>query len=279
MMKETGKSRAFIYAILIHLVFFSMLVVSFEWTPRPQLAGPQGNVVKAVVVNETKVQQEMKKLKQADRRKQAQKEADLKKLNERVAREQQRLDDLQKKRQQQEAQRQEAERRRAEAQAKQKQRERQEAQRLQKIKEQQEAAEKKRKEEEKRLAELKAKEAEQERRRKEAEQALQAQLAQEQARRDQSTVEQYMGLIKQKVERNWVRPAGWPPGQTCKVDIHLIPDGEVADVRIVKSCGTPLFDQSVESAVSRASPLPLPPDTALFDRFREITFNFNPKEQ
>ncbi len=165
----------------------------------------------------------------------------------------------------------------------------QEAERLKELKAKKEALAKKRKEEQERLAKIKAEKErqrklkeEEERRRKAAEQALQEQLAQEeaqrQAQRDESTTRKYMDLIQQKVTRNWVRPAGWQKGQTCKVDIQLIPGGDVANVQIVDSCGSPLADQSVETAVSRAAPLPLPPDGALFNRFREITFIFNPKE-
>jgi len=44
----------------------------------------------------------------------------------------------------------------------------------------------------------------------------------------------------------------------------------------VRSSGDPTFDRSVETAVYRAAPLPLPPDSALFDRFRELQFIFSP---
>ncbi len=60
--------------------------------------------------------------------------------------------------------------------------------------------------------------------------------------------------------------------------VNLIPGGDVIDVRIVRSCGDPVFDSSVERAVYRASPLPVPPaDSGLFDRFRELEFVFNPQ--
>ena len=45
---------------------------------------------------------------------------------------------------------------------------------------------------------------------------------------------------------------------------------------VVRSSGDPLFDRSVETAVLKASPLPLPTDASLFNHFREINFNFDP---
>lgn len=297
-------SRPLVLAIVVHVVFLAILVVSFQWTPAVQEASSQDQVVKAVAVDENKVQAEMNKLRQAERLKKSHQQQQLKELQEKVAREQQHLKALQKQRQEQAARAKAETRRKAEAQrraaalarreearrlADLKRQRQEEAQRLQKMRAQQQALEEKREAEQQRLAKLKAEQEkerkrkeEEERQRKEAEKALQQQLAEEeaqrQAQRDQSIVQQYIELIRQKVTRNWVRPAGWKPGQSCKVDIQLIPGGDVADAHIVDSCGSPLFDQSVVTAVSKASPLPLPPDGALFDRFRDITFDFNPKE-
>jgi colicin import membrane protein len=130
----------------------------------------------------------------------------------------------------------------------------------------------------KRKAEAEAKQkAEAEAKRKaEAEAALQAQLAAEQEARAQGVVAEYVAYIQEKVERNWLRPAGSPAGLSCIVQVKLIPGGDVAGVRIVQGSGDRVFDRSVESAVYKASPLPLPPETALFTYFREINFVFKP---
>ena len=58
--------------------------------------------------------------------------------------------------------------------------------------------------------------------------------------------------------------------------VRLIPGGDVVSVSVVRSSGDPVFDRSVETAVLKASPLPLPEDPALFKHFREINFNFDP---
>ncbi len=67
-----------------------------------------------------------------------------------------------------------------------------------------------------------------------------------------------------------------PAGLSCLIRVKLIPGGEVVDAKVVRSSGDPLFDRSVETAVLKASPLPMPADVAMFKYFREINFNFNP---
>ena len=147
--------------------------------------------------------------------------------------------------------------------------------------------------EEKRLAELEAKrrmeeeqrrKAEEERqRRAEEERALQEQIAAENARLEQErqllaskTVSKYTTLIRQKVSRNWIRPAGSRNDLTCTVSVRVIPGGDVVGVTVVNTSGDPVFDRSVETAVRRASPLPIPTDPLVFERMREITFIFDP---
>lgn len=63
----------------------------------------------------------------------------------------------------------------------------------------------------------------------------------------------------------------------CKILVRLIPSGDVVSVRITQSSGNIAFDRSVEMAVNKASPLPVPKsDTGLFDHFREVEFVFDP---
>ncbi len=86
-------------------------------------------------------------------------------------------------------------------------------------------------------------------------------------------------LIRQKVERNWVRPAGWTKGMECVVRVRLAPTGEVMNATIARPSGSPAFDRSVENAVYKASPLPLPEDKGLFEHFRELELRFRPEGQ
>jgi colicin import membrane protein len=113
--------------------------------------------------------------------------------------------------------------------------------------------------------------------RAEAEAALQEQLrAEQELARAKSALAEFIPYIQDKVQRNWLRPPGSPQGLACLVKVRLIPGGEVASVNVIRSSGDPVFDRSVELAVLKASPLPLPNDAALFNHFREINFNFDP---
>jgi colicin import membrane protein len=87
------------------------------------------------------------------------------------------------------------------------------------------------------------------------------------------------GLIRERVTRNWNRPKGAPDGLDCLVRVRLAPGGEVLDVSIVKSSGNSLFDRSVENAVYKAAPLPVPDDPKLFQYIREINIKFDPKDR
>ncbi|MGQ0618789.1 MAG: cell envelope integrity protein TolA [Panacagrimonas sp.] len=79
-------------------------------------------------------------------------------------------------------------------------------------------------------------------------------------------------LLNEHIRTRWLRPPGLPPGLRCKVRIEILPNGEVISVKIVQSSGNPSFDNSVENAVYKSSPLPLPEDPKAFERVLEPTF-------
>ena len=85
---------------------------------------------------------------------------------------------------------------------------------------------------------------------------------------------QYIALIQQKVERNWVRPASAQAGLECEVAVMQIPGGDVINVKTVRCNGDDTVRRSIEDAVRRSSPLPLPANSLLFDR--NLTFFFTP---
>ena len=64
----------------------------------------------------------------------------------------------------------------------------------------------------------------------------------------------------------WIRPPSLPDNLRCQVEITLLPSGAVQSVRVVQSSGSPAFDDSVKTAVEKASPLPLPQDPKAFVR-------------
>jgi colicin import membrane protein len=79
--------------------------------------------------------------------------------------------------------------------------------------------------------------------------------------------------IVARIQRAWIRPPSAQPGIECIVSVTQVPGGEVTAVRVTScSGGDAALRESVEAAVYRASPLPSPPDPALFERNLELTF-------
>jgi len=55
-------------------------------------------------------------------------------------------------------------------------------------------------------------------------------------------------------------------------DVSLLPNGEVLNVRRRKSSGNPGYDDAVERAILKSSPLPKPDDPSMFQRQLELKF-------
>ena len=249
-----GRIRAIVYAVLVNAVAIGLAVVGFRWNMTP---GGDEQVVQAVAIPS----EPLRKPEEVDKR--VQQEAEARKKAEAEKRHQ---DELKNKQAEELRKKQEEE----------KVKERELAERKKKEAEEQEikirAAELERKNEEKRQQKL-------------TEQALQEQLAAEEKARQQATfaarsaseVDKYKILIRQRVSRSWNRPVGIAKGLKCVVRVRLTPSGEVLSASVVRSSGNPIFDRSVEYAVYKAAPLPLPEDPALFDNFRDIEFLFSPE--
>ncbi|MDH3948750.1 MAG: cell envelope integrity protein TolA [Gammaproteobacteria bacterium] len=278
--------RAVLGAILAHLLFVAILVVSFRFSETSIEFGEPQEIIEAVAVDEKVIQAELDKIKAAEQRK----KDDARKAREARLKEQRRKEELKK---QQAA----AAKKLKEQKAAEKKRlaelEKKKKEKLAAEKKRQEA-DRKRKEEEARLAKL-----EQERKAKEKQEALQAEIArqeaelqkqleaeqqarQAEARRQAnlSEINKYRSLIKEEVTRHWNIPATAHDDLICEVKVRLIPSGDVVDVQVVKSSGDPAFDNSVEKAVYRAAPLSVPPvESGLFEEFREVVFQFEPRNR
>ena len=284
--------RAVLYAVLVHLVMIGLLMINVDWSSMTKVSPQHSSIpVQARVVEENLLEQELQRQQQEEERQQAAETERQRQLEEQAAearrqreQEEQRLADL-KRQQAEEAKRLEearasAQKEKAAADAKRKAEEeaRQKVATEAKRKAEAEAAAKRKAEAE---ADAKRK-AEAEARRKVEEAARQTELAAERARMDQErqravagAINQYTALIHDRVRRNWRLPPNWR-GLSCKVSVKLIPGGDVASVRIVRSSGDPVFDRSVESAVFQAAPLPVPSEPHLFEAFREFNFIFDP---
>lgn len=112
-----------------------------------------------------------------------------------------------------------------------------------------------------------------------AEQAeAQRKLAAAQAAAARALNEKYVSLIQNHVKRQIVEPPNLQGNPQVEFDVTLIPGGEVLNVRLRRSSGVSAYDEAVERAIRKASPLPLPPDPALFQQFRELHLRIRPKE-
>ncbi len=283
---------AMMYAILVHVALAVILFVSLEWTDLPTPAQPEVNIVKAVAVDESRILAELEKLKKAEAKKENQEKVKQNRLDKQAReakakrqREEKRLAKLRKEREaekkrqkKQQKERKVEEKRIAAEQAKKKKE-------VERLKAEQASLEKKRIAEEKRLADAAAKRKMlDEKRRRDAEAtARRAEFAAEQQRMETANRKRldslrgrYIADIKNKVERNWIRPASAGPDSSCKVAVSQIPGGEVVNVTVTQCIGDDIFRRSVEAAVYKASPLPRPSDPALFER--QILFSFKPKK-
>jgi colicin import membrane protein len=82
----------------------------------------------------------------------------------------------------------------------------------------------------------------------------------------------WQAQIAAQINRAWQRPPTARPGIECMLNVTQAPGGDVIEVTIGACNGDQAVRESIERAVYRASPLPPPPDPALFDRHLRIDF-------
>ncbi len=256
-------------SVLAHLVVVAALTQNLSlWEQKP--ASPVRLAIDASLVLDNSALQERQQLAERERQREA----------ERVATERQRQADERERLVEQERQRQADEQQR-EAAAKLEQQRRADA--AEREKAEAEAQAKAQAERERVAAEQAAKRkaaeaaAEAERRRlaaerqrqQESEAQLLAQLAAEEERDSAVSagqLDQWRELIRQRIQRNWVKPASAGAGINCEVRVTQIPGGEVIEVTVGRCNGDDAVVRSIENAVLHASPLPPPPNPSLFER-------------
>lgn len=91
-------------------------------------------------------------------------------------------------------------------------------------------------------------------------------------------IDEFKGKIKAKITRNVVMPPDVPGNVKAEFRVTLLPGGTVLDVKLTKSSGNAAYDTAVERAILKSQPLPLPPDAALFQKFRDLDLGFKPVE-
>jgi colicin import membrane protein len=70
-----------------------------------------------------------------------------------------------------------------------------------------------------------------------------------------------------------VLPRDVPGNPEAIFDITILPTGEVLTVRKRQSSGHAGYDDAVERAILKSSPLPQPDDRSVFQRQLELTFH------
>ena len=158
------------------------------------------------------------------------------------------------------------------------------------LKEKQAKAERERKEREKQEAEKReAEKKQQEKRLAEARerQAREADALKAQAERERQTQQRvaaeatharadadYVRRIQAKIRGNVVVPPDLSGNPEAVFDVVQLPTGEIIDVQLVKSSGARAYDEAVQRAIIKSSPLPRPDAPDLFRR--NLTLKFRP---
>ena len=273
---KRNKTVAYIGAALVHIVIIGAMVFNFSSKHESIDAAyaEKVDVVKATTIDESQIKEQQDKLKKADaakKRREAEERRRLEELRKKRVKEEDQIEELEKKK---EIEKKEAER----LEAKRKEialKKQQEEEKAKKAKEKREREEKARKERERLAAEKK----EQERLEKEeldrieaeerellAAQEMQRLIDEEEAmlaaqRAEQRTttlLQKYTALIKDKVDRNRTILPDFERWRVATVIIKLSPQGDVLNTQIVQSSGSERYDRSVESAILKASPFPMP---------------------
>lgn len=105
------------------------------------------------------------------------------------------------------------------------------------------------------------------------------QEAQESANRARMAgeVNKYKALIVNAISQRWILPENVDSTLSSQFRIRLAPDGAVLEVSLTRSSGDPVLDRSAQTAIYKASPLPVPSDPATFDLFRDISLTVRPE--
>lgn len=132
-----------------------------------------------------------------------------------------------------------------------------------------------RKQQEKRLAEVRerqTREAEALRAQAERERQVQQQIALNAARTKADA--DYIRRIQSKIRGNVVLPPDLPGNPEAVFGVVQLPTGEIIDVQLEKSSGVRAYDEAVQRAILKSSPLPRPDNPDLFRR--NLTLKFRP---
>jgi colicin import membrane protein len=85
--------------------------------------------------------------------------------------------------------------------------------------------------------------------------------------------------IYQRVVANWSRPPSARNGMQAKLQVELVPTGDVVAVTLLEGSGNGAFDRSAEAAVQKSRRFEVPVESDIFERyFRRFTLLFRPED-
>ena len=91
-------------------------------------------------------------------------------------------------------------------------------------------------------------------------------------------VADFRDRIRAKIRGNTRIPENLNGNPQALFEVGVLPTGEIAGVKLVKSSGNTAYDQAVERAIYKSSPLPTPTDRDAIAQFRKLDLKFQPKE-
>jgi colicin import membrane protein len=259
MESSADKIRAFVYALLVHLVIVGLMFAGLFWTRSAVTVAIPGPIIEATLVGPAQAPKPRASRKPTPPKPVVEPKPEPPKPDDATptpprpdTKDQERVAALA------------AEK--AEAEAK----EQQERQKQEQILLEEEAK-KKAKLEKERLAQLEDQKKRDQARMQELLEADEAKTGQEGV--DDSLEAQYFAAIQNAVTNAWLRPDSTQPGLRCMVRIVQIPGGDVLDATVTAPCNAdPVTRNSLEQAVKRAAPLPYTGYEKVFRR--SINFNF-----
>jgi len=93
-------------------------------------------------------------------------------------------------------------------------------------------------------------------------------------------IDKYKVLIQRKIQQNVNKQLCGATPIELQFEIGLMPTGElIGNPKMLKSSGIAVCDESVERAIFQSQPLPVPTDTDLFSKFKNLKLNFHPNEK
>lgn len=113
--------------------------------------------------------------------------------------------------------------------------------------------------------------------RKKQDSLKQAAMDSEKNARIAGEVDRYKALIISAISRQWILPESTQANLSSQFRIRLAPDGSVLEVTLTRGSGDSVLDHSAQSAIYKASPLPVPTDPAAFNTFRDISLTVRPE--